>query len=46
MPRIKGSILRFFSACGDLGALFPVVAELADEIERAGDENGVIGGGF
>ena len=30
----------------NLGAVFPVVAELADEIERAGDENGVIGGGF
>jgi len=30
----------------NLGAVLPIVAELADEIERASDENGVIGGGF
>ena len=27
----------------NLNAAFPVVAELADQIERAGDENGVVG---
>ena len=30
----------------NLDAGFPVVAELADQIEGAGDENGVIGRGF
>src|SRR6266481_1446195 len=37
----EGDILRFFLARGDLRALLPIVAELADQIERAGDENGV-----
>jgi hypothetical protein len=47
MPiRPAGDILRFFSACGDLRALLPILAELADEIERAGDENGVFWCGF
>ncbi len=30
----------------NLNAAFPVMAELADQIEGAGDENGVIGRGF
>src|SRR5467141_5393245 len=42
----KGDILRFFSTRGDLSALLPILAELADQIERAGDENGVFGRGF
>src|SRR5882762_10906074 len=42
----EGDILRFFLARGDLRAVLPIVAELADEIERASDENGVFGGGF
>src|SRR5713226_9191487 len=42
----EGDILRFFLARGDLGAVLPIVAELADQIERAGDENGVFGRGF
>jgi len=29
-----------------LRALLPILAELADQIERAGDENGVFGRGF
>src|SRR6266550_1300275 len=39
--RTGGDILRFFLARGDLRALLPIVAELADQIERTGDENGV-----
>src|SRR6266478_1310482 len=39
-------ILRFFSARGDLCALLPRLAELADQIEGAGDENGVLWRGF
>src|SRR6266478_273366 len=42
----EGGILRFFSARGDLSAVLPIVAKLADEIERAGDENNVFGGGL
>src|SRR6266850_5645589 len=42
----EGDILRFFSARGDLSAVLPVVAKLSDEIERAGNENGVLGGGL
>ena len=38
----EGDILRFFSARGDLRAVLPIVAKLADQIERAGDENGVL----
>src|SRR2546429_2661917 len=44
--RTRGDILRFFLARGDLCALLPIVPELANQIERAGDENGVFGGGF
>ncbi len=32
-------------AGGHLRAVLPIVAELADEVERAGDENGVARGG-
>src|SRR2546430_12063552 len=39
--RTRGDILRFFSACGDLRAVFPIVAELANQIERASNENSV-----
>jgi len=42
----EGDILRFFSARGDLSAVPPIVAQLADEIERAGDEHGVLGSGL
>ena len=42
----ESDILRFFLARGDLRALLPIMAELADQIERAGDENGVFGRGF
>src|SRR6267143_1413854 len=42
----ESDILRFFLARGDLRAVLPIVAELADQIERAGDENGVFGRGF
>src|SRR5882724_9590024 len=42
----EGDILRVFSARGDLSAVLPIVANLADEIERAGDENSVLGGGL
>jgi len=41
-PR-EADILRCFSARRDLCALFPIMAELPDQIERAGDENGVLG---
>src|SRR6266478_7083699 len=34
------------SAGGDLRAVFPIVAELADQIKRASDENGVFRRGF
>src|SRR5258708_23596914 len=44
--RTCGGILRFFSARGDLRAVFPIVAEPADQAERAGDENGVLGRGL
>src|SRR5260370_9653311 len=44
--RTCGGILRFFSARGDLRAVFPIVAELADQGEPAGDENGGLGRGF
>ena len=43
---IEGHILRFFSVRGDLCAVFPIVAKFSDEIERAGDENGVLRRGF
>src|SRR5208282_3794843 len=37
----------YFRSSGvNLRAAFPIVAELADQIERAGDENGVVGGDF
>src|SRR5256885_1946088 len=39
--RTRGDILRFFSACGDLRAVFPIVAELANQIERASKEKSV-----
>src|SRR5438445_13601581 len=42
----RGDILRFFSARCDLRAMLPIVAKLADQIKRAGDENGVLGRGF
>src|SRR5256885_12500496 len=42
----RGDILRFFSARCDLRAVLPIVAKLADQIKRAGDENGVFGRGF
>src|SRR5580700_10892907 len=35
-------ILRCFSTRGDLRAVFPVVAHLADEVERPGDNYGVV----
>src|SRR5260370_15358160 len=41
-----GDILRFFSARGDLRAVLPIVAELANQVERAGDENSVFRRGF
>src|SRR5258707_14528978 len=41
----EGDILRFFLARGDLRALLPIVAELVDQIERAGDEKCVFGRG-
>src|ERR1700674_2381214 len=44
--RTGGDILRFFSARGDLRALLPIVTELSDQIEGAGNENGVFGGRF
>src|SRR5258708_17306985 len=40
--RMTSRRLRRQHAC----AAFPIVAELADEIERAGDKNGVFGRGF
>src|SRR5882672_3354061 len=42
----EGDILRVFSARGDLSAVLPIVAKLADQIERAGDKDGVLGGGL
>src|SRR5580700_8285117 len=35
-------ILRCFSMRGDLRAVFPVVAQLADKVERPGDNYGVV----
>src|SRR6202521_4015416 len=35
-----------FSARGDLCSVLPILTELADQIERAGDENGVFGRGL
>lgn len=43
---IEGHILRFFSVRGDLCAVFPVVAKLADQIKRASDENSIVGRGL
>ena len=42
----EANILRFFSACGDLRALLPILAELPDEIERTRDKNGIRGCGM
>src|SRR6266850_2089255 len=42
----EGDILRVFSARGDLSAVLPVMAKLAYQVERAGDENSVLGGGL
>ncbi len=41
----EADILRRFCVGRDLGLGFPVGAELADEVEGAGDEDGVFGFG-
>src|ERR1700730_9437511 len=46
LRRREADILRCFSARRDLCPLFPIVAELPDQIERPSDENGVLGGCF
>ena len=43
-PEPKPDIVRRFLTRGDLDAVFPIVAELAHKIERAGDEDGVFRG--
>src|SRR5947208_7534165 len=43
---MEGDSLRLFSARCDLFALLPVMAKLADQIERAGNENRIIGRGL
>src|SRR5690348_6780844 len=43
---MEADILRLFSARCDLLALLPVMAKLADQIKRAGNENRIVGSGL
>src|SRR2546423_11593921 len=43
--RPESDILRRFSAGGEVGAVFPVMAKVTPQIERAGDEDGILGAG-